>query len=190
MTLLHSQHYVVEIEFINTGVNGDSDGIVLADVFGADIDLDPVAEDDYEFEGLPLDGNCDGDCLAGGHDGVVNLTPDACSYILSRPDSATGPNPPVKQPEFIDIRIDDLGEDDPCTILVFVQTVENPGSGNEFYEPTSCRELEYTTGNGTTGDPIYDTFTLNEGVKTFANDGVRLAGPEASLQLTCIFPEI
>jgi hypothetical protein len=98
---------------------------VLADVFGADIDLDPVAEDDYEFEALPLDGDCDSACLAGTHDGVVNLTPDACSYILSRPDSATGPNPPEKQPEFIDIRIDALDENEACTVLVFVKTVPN-----------------------------------------------------------------
>jgi hypothetical protein len=163
---------------------------VLADVFGADIDLDPVAEDDYEFEALPLDGDCDSACLAGTHDGVVNLTPDACSYILSRPDSATGPNPPEKQPEFIDIRIDALDENEACTVLVFVKTVPNPGTGNDFYEPTGCRELAYTTGDGGNGDPIIDTFTLNEGVKTFDNDGVRLAGPESSLQLTCIFPEI
>lgn len=195
VTLLHSQHYVVEIVLENTGGNGDSDGIVLTDVFGADIDLDPIAQDDYEDGGLPLDGLCEGalaincDIDGGGNNGVI-LTGD-CSYVLSQPDSASNSNPTAKQPEFIDIRIDDLDEDETCTVLVFVQTVENPGTGNEFFEPTSCRELAFTTGNGSTGDPIYDTFTLNEGLKSFSGvNGHRLAGPEESLQLTCIFPSI
>ncbi len=105
VTLLHSQHYVVEIVLENTGGNGDSDGIVLTDVFGADIDLDPIAQDDYEDGGLPLDGLCEGalaincDIDGGGNNGVI-LTGD-CSYVLSQPDSASNSNPTAKQPEFI-----------------------------------------------------------------------------------------
>ncbi len=81
-----------------------------------------------------------------------------------------------------------------CTFLVFVNTVENPGEGNDFFEPTGCRELEFTQGDGDAGDPIFDTFALNDGIKAFdGTDGddtatFRLFGPIESLQLYCNFP--
>ena len=189
VTLLHSQHYVFEIKITNNGAAGEIDGTVLADTLGADWDMDPIAEEDFE-EGDDLDGVCtDATCDGTGFDGVI-LVSGNCSYELSQPDSASGPNPPDKQPEFLDIRIDDLGEDEMCTFLVFVATVENPGEGNDFFEPTDCRELEFTQGNGVDGDPIFDTFALNEGIKAFDGaTGDRLSGPVESLQLTCNFPD-
>lgn len=197
VTLLHSQHYVFRIDITNNGVDDEFNGTILADTLGADWDMDPFAHEDY-LEGMDLDGVCsDGICNGndgGALDGVLppTLVPDiaGCSYVLSQPDSADKPNPPEKQPEFLDIRIDVLDEGETCSFLVFVNTVENPGQGNDFFEPTSCRELEFTTGDGTNGDPIFDTFALNDGIKAFdGTTGDRLSGPQASLQLTCNFPE-
>ena len=111
-----------------------------------------------------------------------------CSYTLSQPASASKPNAPPKQPEFLDMRVNSLLVDGYCGYLVFAQTVENPGKGNDFYEPTagSCRTLAYTTGDGETGDPIHNTLTLNEGIKGFDGEtGDRLWGPVSTLQLTC-----
>lgn len=194
LNLDFSQHFVVEILITNEGGDGAINGNVIIDTFGADFDLDPTAEDDWHNDGapaFPLDGDCGtgaGSCPnGGGHDGVrVVEGPSACTYEATQPPSGDGIGG-RKEPEFIDIRVVGLLEDATCTVLVFVQTVENPGGGNEFFEPTGCRVLEYTTGNGSTGDDILDTFTLNEGLKEFdGTNGDRLSGPQGSLQLTCI----
>ena len=192
VTLLDSQHYVFEIKITNNGDDNEFDGTVLADTLGADWDMDPIAEEDFEAGGdldgdcTETDGTCDGDEAS--HDGVILVSGD-CAYTLSQPD--TGGDPP-KEPEFLDILLGELDEGDMCTFLVFVNTVENPGQGNDFFEPTDCRELEYATDPDE--NPIYDTFALNDGIKAFdGTDGddtatFRLFGPIESLQLTCNFP--
>ena len=88
VTLDHSQHYVVEIEITNVGDDNDSDGIVLADTFGADIDLDPTAEEDWDTGGFPLDGVCADACDGAGFDGV-DVDGD-CSVITSQPPNPSG----------------------------------------------------------------------------------------------------
>ncbi len=187
ITLLHSQHYVFQIKITNNGEDGEFDGTVLADTLGADWDMDPTAEEDFASDG-DLDGVCADDCDGSGFDGVILLSGD-CVYTLSQPN--TGGDPP-KEPEFLDILLGELDEGDMCTFLVFVNTVENPGQGNDFFEPTGCRELAYATDPD--GNPIFDTFALNDGIKAFdGTDGddtaaFRLFGPIESLQLYCNFP--
>jgi hypothetical protein len=194
LNLDFSQHFAVAIVLTNNGEDGDADGVVVTDTFGADFDLDPMAHADWRFDGFPLDGACDydgpGPCFTDatainyGYTGIEMVEGD-CSVIASQPPNGDTP----KEPEFIDIRVNDLLAGEACTILVFVQTVENPGQGNDNFEPTGCRMLGYTTGDGETGDPIYDTFTLNEGLKAFdGTTGDRLQGPTGSLQLTCNAP--
>ena len=66
-------------------------------------------------------------------------------------------------------------DNDPEEVLLFT-----------LYEPTSCPVV----GETTESDPIYDTITLNAGVKLFDPvSGERIYGPRGSLQLTCNFPE-
>ena len=194
VTLLDSQHYVFEIKITNNGADNEFDDTVLADTLGADWDMDPTAEEDFEANGV-LDGDCtgtDGTCDGNGQDGVILVSGD-CTYTLSQPDSASKPNAPPKQPEFLDILMGTFDSGDMCTFLVFVNTVENPGQGNDFFEPTDCRDLEYATDPD--GNPIFDTFALNDGIKAFdGTDGddtatFRLFGPIETLQLYCNFPD-
>ena len=164
LTLGFSQHYAVEILIANVGINDAINGNVITDTFGADFDLDPIAEEDWAFGGFPLTGVCsDGICNGVDFDGIV--VNGNCSYTASQPPNPSG----NKEPEFIDIIVNDLDAGEECSVLVFVQTVENPGDGNDFWEPTGCRIL-------TEGDDIQDTFTLNEGLKEFAETGERLQG--------------
>jgi hypothetical protein len=68
----------------------------------------------------------------------------------------------------------DCAEEDPDHVLLFT-----------LYEPTSCRQV----GETTESDPIFDTISLNDGVKLFdPESGERVFGPRGSLQLTCNFP--
>lgn len=136
--------------------------LVVSDVVGADFDIDE----------RPID------------HGVFSDSGD-CVVRLSQPPNAD--NTP-KEPEFIDI---DVAVDAVCTVEVHVVTVENPGVGNNLFEPTGTRVVGQTA----QGSPIdiHDTYTLNEGVKVFdasdgANSGERLLGPVGTLQLTPIFP--
>ena len=187
----YSQHYVYYIEVHNTGADYEYDGTVLFDAMGADWDLDPAAHEDYLNDHTTLDGDCGADETCDGWvggstelSGVLYEGGD-CSYTLSQPDSADNDKPPPKQPEFLGMRVNSLETDGYCGYLVFVQTVENPGKGHELelYQPTDCHALAYTTVGG---DPIFDTYTLNEGIKGFDGEtGDRLWGPVSTLQLTC-----
>lgn len=168
--LLHTQRYAVDIAISGNGL----DGAVVSDVFGADFDLDPDGEDADNSAGVPdascADGTCDG----------WSSSDAACVVTHTRPASAFKvDNQPAKQPEFILITLDGEPAGGECTVTVWVKTVLNPGVGNVLYEPTSCRVV-----GGTTNEPIFDTFTLNEGLKVFGPDGYRVSGPDGSLQLT------
>jgi len=186
INLTESTHYVVQMEFVD-----DFDGHVFADTFGADWDLDPAAEEDWgtgpgAFT-FPLDGNCGGggddctgavgNCDDGTCDGIAfSENEGSCLVMATQPPSGDGIGFD-KEPEFIDVLVD-LAAEEVCTLLVFVQTVKNPGA-NEFFEPTGCRLI-------TKGTDIQDTFALNEGLKQFDDaTNFRVRGPFDSLQLTC-----
>lgn len=140
--------------------NNEGIPLVVSDVVGADFDIDdrPILHGVFS-------------------DDLVN-----CNVRLSQPhpDNET----PPKEPEFIDI---DVAIGAECTIEVHIVTVENPGGGNNLFEPTGTR-IVGETAQGSPVD-IFDTYTLNEGVKVFdasdgANSGERIIGPVGSLQLT------
>lgn len=175
--LEQSQHYVFEILIENnTGVTLDS---VVNDVVPADFDMDPGAEAGTFDAFDPNNDVCtDLDC-----NGVESDNP-ACTVALSQPpDNGNSP----KEPEFIDISVNDLADGDSCTVTVYVMTVLNPGLGNDLFEPTSCRVKVQTV----TVEEVIETFSLNEGVKVYdptTSPPERLLGPVGSLQLTCNFP--
>lgn len=149
-------------------INIDNDEgvpLIVSDVVGADFDLDGHVI----FEG-------------------VEVTVGACTFDTSQPHP--GNDTPAKEPEFIDIQVP-IGEE--CTVEVRVVTVENPGNHEPIlFEPTGTRIVGETVEN--TPVDIYDTYTLNEGIKVFdasdgADSGERIIGPVGSLQLTPIFPD-
>jgi hypothetical protein len=171
--LLHTQRYVMAIDIANAGSSDLADGAVISDVLGADWDLDPEAEDaDDGLDTFCADGICDG----------WNSDTASCVVTHTRPASAfkvTG-TVPQKQPEFILITLDGLASGESCTVTLWVMTDENPSDAHDLWEPTSCRVV-----GGTTAEPIYNTFTLNEGLKIFdPASGWRESGPDGTLQLT------
>ena len=193
--LEETQRFKFEIKFTNKTGSTLND-TAASDVVPAEFNLDPgLHEDD-------VDGGINGACPTGPGatcDGDTNGTPASlelpgfvsdsgfCVVTHSQPDSASKPEPPPKQPEFFTILINGLVDEAMCTITVYVMTDENPGEGNDFFEPTSCRQIAIVD-----GILINDTLTLNEGVKVFQiepeNDlpahGERQFGPVSSLQLT------
>lgn len=137
--------------------------LVVSDVVGADFDL---------TSHLVTDG--------------VDVFEGNCTYVVSTTPNA-GNTP--KAPEFIDIQVP--FDEDFCEVDVHVVTVENPGDGNELFEPTGTR-LVGLTAQGSPAE-IFDTYTLNDGIKVFdasngGDKGERITGPVGSLQLTPIFP--
>jgi hypothetical protein len=194
--LVEAQRYVYSITITEDG--SITFPIVATDVAPADFDMDGAFEQDaVDGAGIlpdPVTDNIDGALgLAGCGDGtcdgiqvVKSEASDTCVVSLQQP-----PNSPNKEPEFINIHVD-LSMEETCTVYVFVSTVENPGQGNDLWEPTSCRNVAASLGI----DPISDAFTLNEGIGLFdangdGSDGTdygdRIAGPLGSLQLTCNF---
>lgn len=172
-----AQHFQFKITIRNDGEGGAIDGLKIFDVVGAEFDPDPDAEDGTidEFITNPCpDGvDCDGiDDTAG--TGV-------CTASINEHDSDR-----KLDPHFIRIVLNDLEAGETCIVTVWVVTSQNPASakGNKDpqWEPTSCDLVM--------APDLFNTFTLNEGVKVFDPDSeMRLLGPVGSLQLTCNFPE-
>jgi hypothetical protein len=162
-----SQHF----KFVITADGPDNTGWKLFDVVPAEYDPDPDAEDgslDMTTGACP-DTVCDG----------IEVTEGDCTATINPHDGNR-----KLDPHFIRIA---LGTEDACEVTVWVKTSENPASakGNKDtqFEPTSC---DVVMENGMT---IYNTITLNEGVKLFDPDeGIRVLGPVGSLQLTCNQP--
>ncbi len=156
----------------NTGVDDALNRFVAFDVIPAEFDLDPVTED-------LIDGDDTNDCTGTGEDGLCDgVNVDAnCAVTIGGPAIKPG----KLEPHFLTIEIDlDVGES--CTTGVFVTTDQNPASakGNKEtqYEPTSC---DLVWENGTT---VYNTITLNEGIKVFDKaSGDLIFGPKDSIQL-------
>ena len=178
-----SQHFAYKITITNDGENGALDGLKIFDVVGAEFDPDLDAEDDAlpgAFVNPCPDGDdCDGIDAAGTGICTATITPHESGRKLD--------------PHFIVIVLDNLLQNQTCVVTVFVKTDENPssvrktGEGDssdpkEKFSPTSCDLVM--------AEPdLFNTFTLNEGVKVFDPDsGIRLLGPVDSLQLTCNFP--
>ena len=186
-----TQRYKFEITIVNSGGSVAANGAVIIDVIPAEYDLDPgLHEDDVEDGGINglCDGGtatCDGDALPG----FVSSN-GACVVEHSQPDSASKPEPPPKQPEFLTIMLDGLGNGESCTVTVYVKTDNNPGGGESpDFEPTSCRLIAAAAEHDDVDADIFDTITLNEGLKVFdPSNGERVSGPEGSLQLTCNIP--
>lgn len=118
-----------------------------------------------------------------------------------------------KEPELIRILITNLEKNASCVVTVYVITDGNPGHVSVLeagdpevedctdgasavfdcvldqdatllftqYEPGKCKVIETVV-----SDVVYDTVSMNEGVKIFkvAVDSERLVGPEGTLQLT------
>lgn len=181
--LTETQRYKFTIKITNDGTAAAN--VVITDVVPAEYDLDPgLHEDDVEDGGI--NGLCDGGTPTCEGDSGTFLgfasNSGACVVTHSQPDSAGNPSPPPTQPEFFDVNVTDLAGGAMCTVTIYVKTDENPGNHDPtLFEPTSCREIIAN---------LFDTITLNDGVKVFDKaTGFRVSGPEGSLQLTCNFPD-
>ncbi len=171
-----AQHFEIKITITNDGGDGAIDGLKVFDVFGAEFDPDPDAEDG-NINGTIDNASCSpGDC-----DGikVVGGT-GVCTASINPHDIGR-----KLDPHFVRIVLTDLDEGDTCMVTVWVETSENPASAkgkkDPQWEPTSCDLVM--------AEDLFNTFTLNEGLKVFDPDsGIRLLGPVGSLQLTCNFP--
>ena len=185
--LEETQRYKITIKITNDGTAAAN--VVITDVVPAEYDLDPGLHEDDDDGGIdgscPTDGTCNGD---------INASPASlekpgfasdsggCVVTHSQPDSAGKPSPPPMQAEFFEVNVTDLAGGAMCTVTIYVKTDENPGKHDPtLFEPASCREII---------TDLFDTITLNDGVKVFDKaTGFRVSGPESLLQLTCNFPD-
>ncbi len=177
-----TQAYHLEIDIANdSGEDLAALGFAFRDVFGAEFDMDPAAED-------ADDGTADEACADGTCDGVAT-TAGACAaaWDPSRPPGRFRGKPASKlHPEFVDIAAPADGA--ACTVEVWITTDENPASakgqkggpnaGIQQFEPTSC-EVEPGT-----GDPV---FTVNPGVALVdqASGAAVLGFPDSAVVVGC-----
>ncbi len=181
--LTETQRYKFTIKITNDGTAAAN--VVITDVVPAEYDLDPGLHEDDVEDGV-INGLCDTGMPTcdGNNDTFPGFASDsgACVVTHSQPDSAGKLNPPPNQPEFFDINVTDLAGGAMCTVTIYVKTDENPGNHDPtLFEPASCREII---------TDLFDTITLNDGVKVFDKaTGFRVSGPEGLLQLTCNIPD-
>ncbi len=185
-----TQRFEFKITITNDGENGAIDGLKIFDVVGAEFDPDCDAEDGTINDPLGTE-----DCPDNGDDGIaVTGGTGDCTATITSHDSGR-----KLDPHFILIVLDDLEAGETCEVTVWVNTDENPssvrkggGNGEEDEEETSSplEKFSPTSCDLVMEPDLFNTFTLNEGLKVFDPDsGIRLLGPVGSLQLTCNFPE-